>query len=158
MQELNSNNKAITKKQVRLSCMNLLQKRIHELNEIERSAQESAASDTKSSMGDKHETSRELLQQEREMAGRRMAEAIRQKDELERILPDHVLNQVQTGALVETSIGTFFFATALGFITLHDKKIAVLSIASPIGQALKEKKANDVISFQGKEIRILQLE
>ncbi len=131
-----------------------LKERMDELLATEKSAQESAAGDTKSSMGDKHETSRELLQQEREMAGRRMAEAIRQKDELERILPEYVLNQVQTGALVETSIGTFFFATALGFITLNDKKIAVLSIASPIGQALKEKKANDVVSFQGKDIRI----
>jgi transcription elongation GreA/GreB family factor len=157
MQELNSNNKAITKKQVRLSCMNLLQKRIQELNEIERSAQESAAGDTKSSMGDKHETSRELLQQEREMAGRRMAEAIRQKEELERILPEHVLNQVQTGALVETSIGTFFFATALGFITVQEKKIAVLSIASPIGQALKEKQLGDIVSFQNKDIRIISI-
>jgi transcription elongation GreA/GreB family factor len=138
-------------------CKMRLNERIAELLETEKSAQESAAGDTKSSMGDKHETSRELLQQEREMAGRRMAEAIRQKDELERILPDHVLNQVQTGALVETSIGTFFFATALGFITLHDKKIAVLSIASPIGQALKEKQLGDIVSFQNKDIRIISI-
>jgi transcription elongation GreA/GreB family factor len=144
----------MNKKLVIEICSMRLKERMDELLATEKSAQESAAGDTKSSMGDKHETSRELLQQEREMAGRRMAEAIRQKDELERILPEYVLNQVQTGALVETSIGTFFFATALGFITLNDKKIAVLSIASPIGQALKEKKANDVVSFQGKDIRI----
>jgi len=138
-------------------CKMRLNERIDELLETEKSAQESAAGDTKSSMGDKHETSRELLQQEREMAGRRMAEAIRQKEELERILPEHVLNQVQTGALVETSIGIFFFATALGFITLHEKKIAVLSIASPIGQALKEKQLGDIVSFQNKEIRIISI-
>ncbi len=145
------------KKEIIKECISILSIRINELILTEKSAQESAAGDTKSSMGDKHETSRELLQQEREMVGRRMAEAIRQKEEIERILPDHILNQIQTGALVETSIGIFFFSTALGFITIQEKKIAVLSIASPIGQALKDKRIGDIVSFQNKDIRIVNI-
>jgi transcription elongation GreA/GreB family factor len=139
------------------ACLHVLNMRIAELEATERSAQESAAGDTKSSAGDKHETARELLQQERDMAARRMQEAIRQKTELERILPTSQFTQIQTGALVDCSLGTFFFSTALGFVTVDGKKIAVVSMASPIGMALNSKSVGDSISFQGKDIRILNI-
>ena len=139
------------------ACLSIIHPRLLEFEDTERSAQESAASDTKSSMGDKHETSRELLQQEREMNGRRMAETLRQKEEIERILPHTRFNQIQTGALAETSLGWFFFSTALGFVTLENTKVAVVSMASPIGQALKGKQVGESISFQGKPILIKQL-
>ncbi|MFM2195306.1 MAG: hypothetical protein RL092_906 [Bacteroidota bacterium] len=136
------------------ACLSILIKRIEEFQATERSAQESAAGDTKSSMGDKHETSRELLQQEREMNGRRMAEALRQKEELERILPDSQFTQIQTGAFAETSLGWFFFSTALGFVSVGTEKVAVVSMASPIGQALKGKASGESVSFQGKALLI----
>lgn len=139
------------------TCLSILMKRIEEFQLTERSAQESAAGDTKSSMGDKHETSRELLQQEREMNGRRMAEALRQKEELERILPDAQFTHIQTGALAETSLGWFFFSTALGFVPVGTEKVAVVSMASPIGQALKGKASGESVSFQGKALLIKQI-
>lgn len=142
------------KGEVILSCHSIIEKRLEEFQLTERSAQESAAGDTKSSMGDKHETSRELLQQEREMNGRRMAEALRQQEELERILPDAQFMHIQTGALAETSLGWFFFSTALGFITVGSVKVAVVSMASPIGQALKGKASGESVSFQGKSLLI----
>ena len=135
----------------------LILDKLNEFEVTERSAQESAANDTKSSMGDKHETSREILQQEREMNGRRMAEAIRQKEEIERILPNHEFTQIQSGTLAETSLGWFFFSTALGFVHVDNAKVAVVSMASPIGQSLKGMKAFDSIMFQGKAILIKQI-
>ena len=135
----------------------LILDKLTEFEVTERSAQESAANDTKSSMGDKHETSREILQQEREMNGRRMAEALRQKEELERILPDVQFSKIQIGSLAETSLGWFFFSTALGFVHVENVKIAVVSMASPIGQTLKGLKAGDSILFQGKNILVKQL-
>jgi len=132
----------------------LILDKLNEFEVTERSAQESAANDTKSSMGDKHETSREILQQEREMNGRRMAEALRQKEELERILPDVQFSKVQTGALAETSLGWLFFSTALGFVHVDNVKVAVVSMASPIGQVLQGKQKGDNIDFQGKPILI----
>ena len=142
------------KSEVIQACLQVLNARIAELEETERSAKQSAAGDTKSSAGDKHETARELLQQERDMAGRRMQEALRQKTELERIQGASRFTQIQTGALVDCSLGTFFFSTALGFVSVEGKKIAVVSMASPVGLALKGKSAGDSISFQGKEIRV----
>ena len=135
----------------------LILDKLNEFEVTERSAQESAANDTKSSMGDKHETSREILQQEREMNGRRMAESIRQKEEIERILPNHEFTQIQSGTLAETSLGWFFFSTALGFVLVDNAKVAVVSMASPIGQSLKGMKAGDSILFHGKPILIKQL-
>jgi hypothetical protein len=132
----------------------LILDKLNEFEVTERSAQESAANDTKSSMGDKHETSREILQQEREMNGRRMAESIRQKEELERILPDAQFSKIQTGALAETSLGWFFFSTALGILNVENDKVAVISMASPIGQVLHGKQEGDNIDFQGRPILI----
>ena len=143
-------------KVIERSYQHILDK-LNEFEVTERSAQESAANDTKSSMGDKHETSREILQQEREMNGRRMAEAIRQKEEIERILPNHEFTQIQSGTLAETSLGWFFFSTALGFVHVDNAKVAVVSMASPIGQSLKGMKAFDSIMFQGKPILIKQI-
>ena len=143
-------------KVIQTSYQHILDK-LNEFEVTERSAQESAANDTKSSMGDKHETSREILQQEREMNGRRMAEAIRQKEEIERILPNHEFTQIQSGTLAETSLGWFFFSTALGFVYVDNVKVAVISMASPIGQSLKGMKAGDSIMFQGKPILIKQI-
>jgi hypothetical protein len=140
-------------KVIQISYQLILDK-LNEFELTERSAQESAANDTKSSMGDKHETSREILQQEREMNGRRMAESIRQKEEIERILPNHEFTQIQSGTLAETSLGWFFFSTALGFVHVDNAKVAVISMASPIGQALKGLKAGESIMFQGKPILI----
>ena len=140
-------------KVIQRSYQHILDK-LNEFEVTERSAQESAANDTKSSMGDKHETSREILQQEREMNGRRMAESIRQKEEIERILPNHEFTQIQSGTLAETSLGWFFFSTALGILNVENDKVAVISMASPIGQSLKGMKAGDSILFQGKPILI----
>lgn len=142
------------KQKVILISYQLILDKLNEFEVTERSAQESAANDTKSSMGDKHETSREILQQEREMNGRRMAESIRQKEEIERILPNHEFTQIQSGTLAETSLGWFFFSTALGFVHVDNAKVAVISMASPIGQALKGLKAGESIMFQGKPILI----
>jgi hypothetical protein len=140
-------------KVIERSYQHILDK-LNEFEVTERSAQESASNDTKSSMGDKHETSREILQQEREMNGRRMGESIRQKEEIERILPNHEFTQIQSGTLTETSLGWFFFSTALGFVHVDNVKVAVVSMASPIGQSLKGMKAGDSILFQGKPILI----
>ena len=140
-------------KVIERSYQHILDK-LNEFEVTERSAQESAANDTKSSMGDKHETSREILQQEREMNGRRMAESIRQKEEIERILPTHEFTQIQSGTLTETSLGWFFFSTALGFVHVDNVKVTVISMASPIGQVLHGKQEGDNIDFQGKSILI----
>jgi hypothetical protein len=88
------------------------------------------------------------------MNGRRMAESIRQKEEIERILPNHEFTQIQSGTLAETSLGWFFFSTALGILNVENDKVAVISMASPIGQSLKGMKAGDSILFQGKPILI----
>jgi hypothetical protein len=145
------------KQKVIQTSYQLILDKLNEFKVTERSAQESAANDTNLSMGDKHETSRVILQQEREMNGRRMAEALRQKEEIERILPDAQFSMIQIGALAETSLGWFFFSTALGFVLVDNAKVAVISMASPIGQSLKGMKAGDSILFQGKSILIKQI-
>ena len=93
------------KEHVKSACQELLKHRIESLLADEKSAKASAESDTKSSAGDKHETAREMLQQEREMIGRRLSEAEKQMAELIKIIETDTSNLIQAGSLIYSTLG-----------------------------------------------------
>ena len=139
------------------ACEQILVERINELKMAEESAKESAASETKSSAGDKHETARELIHQERELVSRQKMETENLLDELKLIKASVHNDSVTKGSMVKTSIGYFFLGVSLGFVTINDLRIACISIASPIGGVLLGKKKNEQFTFQGKTIEIHEI-
>jgi hypothetical protein len=146
------------KAKVKYTCEKILLARIAELKFDENSAKESAASETKSSAGDKHETARELIHQERELVSRQITEAEIQLAELNAIQNNNLSNSISKGSVIKTSIGYFFLGISLGFITIEDLKIACISTSSPIGKLLLGKKLHDSIQFQGRDIEIIEIE
>lgn len=146
------------KNKIKLTCEKILKERISELKQAENSAKESAASETKSSAGDKHETARELIHQERELVSRQINEADAQLAELNAIQENTSINSVSKGCIINTSIGYFFLGISLGFVNIDDIRIACISTSSPIGNLLLGKKLNESFQFQGREIKILEIE
>ena len=71
--------------------------------------------DTKSSMGDKYETGREMLQQEINNLQRQLNEVLNQQAVLQKITSDPS-EKVQNGALVKTDKGLFYVAVSMGEI------------------------------------------
>lgn len=98
--------------------------------------------DTKSSMGDKYETSREMLQQEINTLQIQLNEQQRSLQVLKSIHPKpHVV--VGLGSLVETENGTFFIAVSGGTIVCEDQTIVVISAESPLAKSLMGKKKDE---------------
>ena len=109
--------------------------------------------ETKSSMGDKYETSREMMQQEITRIQNQLNEFLVQHEQFQKI-GSKPSETIINGSYVSTSIGNFVIACSLGEITFENQKIFVLSKQTPLGQLLLGKKIGDVIEMNGKSIKI----
>lgn len=98
--------------------------------------------DTKSSMGDKYETGREMLQQEINNLQRQLNETLNQQAVLQKITSEPSL-KVQNGALVKTDKGLFYVSVSVGEITFNDQKIMTVSAESPLIKAMSGKAKGD---------------
>ncbi len=98
--------------------------------------------DTKSSMGDKYETGREMLQQEINHLQRQLNEALNQQNSIQKLNDSENLS-ADFGALVQTSNGWFYIATSVGEIKLENRKIITISPESPLAKAMNGKKSGE---------------
>lgn len=119
--------------------------------------QESLASETKSSAGDKHETGRAMLQLEREKLGQQLLEAERMAIILSRVSIKMKTNAVLLGSWVKTSKRDYFLAISAGEFTGAENPIYCISRAAPIGKLLLGKSIGDVVDFEGEKIRIAEI-
>ncbi|MBS2098756.1 hypothetical protein [Carboxylicivirga linearis] len=132
----------------------LLNDKISILNKAMEETIESMQNDTKSSAGDKFETGREMMQIELNNLKSQMAQLKQSQSDLSKVNSSMVYNKVGFGSLVKTNLGIYFFSIAQGKIKLNNNNYFSISLASPIGQALKDKKAGDTINFNGRSILI----
>ncbi|CAA7196575.1 hypothetical protein [Chryseobacterium potabilaquae] len=91
--------------------------------------------DTKSSMGDKYETGREMLQQEINNLQRQLNEALQQQNLIKKMNPTHSL-KVSNGALVKTNKGIFYISVSMGEIIFDNQKIMTISADSPLAKVM----------------------
>jgi len=124
-------------------------------------AQESANDQSKSSAGDKYETSRSMGQLDRNMHARQYEQARQERTILERLesLPEQATyERVSVGSLVKTSAGYFFIAVSAGAIQVAGQTILAVSAASPIGQALMGNQVKGTFLFKGKKQTIQEIQ
>lgn len=112
--------------------------------------------ETKSSMGDKYETSREMLQQEVMRLQQQLANVQQQKAMLHRMrdLPPHTIG---FGSVVTTSVGNFVVAISIGRFKVLEKEYIGISEQTPLAKQLIGKKKGDVFTFQNKEAEIIDV-
>ena len=122
------------------------------------SLREALGSETKSSAGDKHETGRAMAQLETENNSKHLIQAQKLKIALGQINPGVSSNQAEPGALVVTDNGNFFIAISAGKIDVQGNTIHLISLASPLGQILSGKRANESFRINGKTYKIHQIE
>jgi hypothetical protein len=147
----------IVKEELFNYCHDFVAGRIEELRRAIESARESANDDTKSSAGDKFETSREMLQQEVTRNLTFLAEAERMKADLEKLTLADEPGEIKPGCLAETDMGNFYIAISAGKIVVQGKEYFAMSIQSPLGQVLKGRKATDTFEFRGVKHRIVSV-
>ncbi|MCT2561555.1 hypothetical protein [Chryseobacterium herbae] len=101
-----------------------------------------SSNDTKSSMGDKYETGREMLQQEINNLQRQLNESLNQLAVIQKISTEPS-DKVQTGALVKTDKGLFYITVSVGEIISDTQKIMTVSAESPLVKAMLGKKSTE---------------
>ena len=118
------------------------------IENLERLIAETRASnnETKSSMGDKFETSREMVQQEINTLQIQLNENRNARNSLKQI-NTNLHQTIGLGSLVETDKGLFYIAVSLGEIIFNEKKVFVISTESPLGKILFGKKKGEEISL-----------
>ena len=97
---------------------------------------ESAANETKSTAGDKHETALAMLQIEEANTRAQLQKLLEQKDILKKINPAIATVSVVNGSLIKTDKGYLFISAALGKATIDGNTIIALSLQSPLGNKL----------------------
>jgi hypothetical protein len=136
------------------ACGDYLKDKINSLNTIINEVSESSNSESKSSAGDKHETSKAMMQLEIEKLGTQLKEAEWQLAEFEKINFNKNFQSIEQGALVETTKGYFLIASSIGKITVDDKTVFVISSKSPLALAFSGKQQKNKVSFNGIEYSI----
>lgn len=121
------------------------------------SAIDSRDNETKSSVGDKFETGRAMMQLEQQKNEVQLAKAVSLKQTLQQIKIELKKEKGELGALVQTSNGTFLLSIGLGKIMVENQTLYAISMASPMGKVLFGKKTGDELMFQGKTIKILEV-
>lgn len=131
--------------QMKSELLEIIHQKISEkIQKLEQLIAETRASnnDTKSSMGDKYETSREMLQQEINNLQIQLNEHLKSQQILKNINPNPHKG-VSLGSWVETNKGKFFIAISLGELSFNQEKIFVISAESPLAKAMNGKKTGE---------------
>ena len=142
------------KEQLLKACEENIEKRIKSIREVLNSIEESRNNETKSSVGDKYETGRSMMQLEEEKSKSQLFEAYQLKQELVRIDVNKTSSKIEIGSLVETNRGNYYISIGLGKVRLVNELYYCISIKSPIGMKLMSKKVGDEIEFNGNKIEI----
>ncbi|HOX53213.1 MAG TPA: hypothetical protein PKY05_17140, partial [Fibrobacteria bacterium] len=110
--------------------------------------------ETKSSAGDKYETAREMLSQARALQTRLLEEAKAALEWLDRQDPEQVREKVAVGALVRLDDGWILVTPFPAQLDVVGRAVRCLSLASPLGQALKGARAGESRVFRDRAVGI----
>ena len=134
-----------------------LSSKIAEIRGAIDAARESRDNETKSSVGDKYETGRAMVQMEIEKNQAQLAKTENLLKTVKMIDLKKEYRKIEFGSFVMTNKGNYFISIAFGEVKLKGESIFCLSPLSPIGKELSGKMAGDKIVFQNREIEIKQV-
>jgi len=134
-----------------------LNSRIEELRAAQTLLKESRDNESKSSAGDKYETGRAMAQIELDKLQQQLQNQVELKAELLKIKPKVETEKIGFGSLVNCSTGKYFISVGLGKITIDGYIVYAISLASPLGQALKGAQKGNSILFNDNTIQIINV-
>jgi len=139
------------------ACKKVVQEKIDNATGTILRNRDAMNADTKSSMGDKFETTRATLQWEIEKLGKQLKEYELMWEILSRLDPNYIHTEAEAGALVITDSMNFYMAVGVGKLEAEGTGFYSVSPQSPIGKALRGKKAGDKAEVNGKVYKIKEI-
>ncbi len=134
----------------------LLQKKdeLHtQLNELN----QAVANETKSTVGDKYETARAMLQIDIGNCNKQIIVLKNEQIICSQIVINKNYNKVSLGSLVQTNIGIFFVVFASKKLIVDGTMIQFISTEAPIYQVIKGLKINNHVLFNGNKIIVTDI-
>lgn len=139
-----------------LKCREYVDLRIATAQQAKTDAQAAANEESKSSVGDKYETTRSMMHIEGEKAAHQLAEALKLKSTLDH-LPEIQSEKVIAGSLVITGVNKVFISIGIGKVSVEGEEILVVAPTSPLGKVLMGRSANDRVTFNDQSMTILEV-
>ena len=139
-------------------CGDLLEKKRKDQNLELKALSDSAASDTKSSMGDKYETGREMINLEKSKIAEQISNTAKMILALNSIDLEKKMSVGQLGALISTESNHYYVSVSLGELNLNGEQVYAVSPVSPIGRSLLDKKIGDSFNMGPKSFEIIAIE
>lgn len=118
---------------------------------------DSATNDSKSSMGDKYETSKAMAHLEQEKLATQLEESYKLKSVLSRLDPNLSSEVVEFGSLIFTNQGNFYISIGIGQYKLSDLEVFLVGSSAPLIKAMLGKKNDDKIQFNNRSYEILEI-
>ncbi len=118
---------------------------------------DATANESKSTVGDKHETGRAMAQLEQEKFSNQLADLERVKSFLFQINPGVKCTRVVSGSLVELKMGWYYISAGFGVIQYQDKHIFTLNLQAPLGKLMAGKQEGDVFEWNSQKLEILNI-
>jgi hypothetical protein len=147
----------MNKKDVQEAAIHFLQSKIDGLKIVLDDICNSTSEDSKSSAGDKHETATSMAQLEQEKISKQLQVFLNQRAVLDRIDSSKMHHKIETGSLILSNKGWFYFSTGLGMINIDNENVFCLALQSPIGELLKGKQKGESVVFNGLTTFVLEV-
>ena len=138
-------------------CLNFIEERILTAETALKQAREASNDDTKSSAGDKYETSREMMQQDIDRNKSLLIDAEENQKVLNSLKDTPYSALARNGSLIYTNQGNFYLSISAGQLHLEKEIIFAISAVSPIGKLLLGKQKGDKFDFNGKKYQITEV-
>lgn len=145
------------KEEILVLALEKVDARIQELEILLIDLKDSLIKEEKSSAGDKHETSRAMVQLEQEKLARQLGEFMQMRNILKQINPKIQHTKIGIGSLVATTSGWYFISVGLGQIQLENKVVFTLNPQAPLGKELIGKKVGDSFLINGSQVTIIEV-
>jgi hypothetical protein len=136
-------------------CKRLVEGKIKTAHDELESYNAQSKEETKSSAGDKYETTRAMIHLEKEKISIQLNESLKLQQIFEMIRPNPDSSGI--GKMLVTDQGRFFIAASLGLVESQNEKYYVLSPVAPLGRLLSQSKKGDVLTFNTKKYKVLDL-
>lgn len=116
--------------------------------------EESLFEESKSSVGDKHETARAMLQIDRENVGRQLHEIEKIAQILNKIDVKATSDYARLGSLVYTDKFIYFISVSIGSVSMENTDYLCVALNSPVGLLISGKRVGDEFMLNGTQYKI----
>ena len=142
----------IDKRKIKAALQHIVASKLQKLTQDVQLIDDSAANETKSSAGDKYETSRAMLQQEKDkkLGQLELWNGYRALN----IIDVGTYDQIQLGSVVVTDMNVIYVSVPVGKFQCEDRQIFAVSTEAPLYKIIAGKSKNDQVSLNGKVITI----